>query len=133
MPPRLTELGVATNELMVGAEQLLAVTVAWAVVVAPHPLVTVIVYVVVDCGCVMSTNPLAVEKDPTPGLMLTVTPVLEVSLMVQASRTIWFPPANTEEGLAVNEVICGAGQGVTVMVTNRSALQVPFALAAVRR
>lgn len=43
LPPRLTELGVAENELMVGAAHALAVMVVWAVVVAPHPLVTVIV------------------------------------------------------------------------------------------
>lgn len=36
----------------------------------------------------MSTNPLGVEKDPTPGLMLTVTPVPEESLMDHESRTI---------------------------------------------
>lgn len=36
----------------------------------------------------MSTNPFDVENDPTPGLMLTVTPVLEVSVIAHDRRTI---------------------------------------------
>ena len=55
---------------------------------APQPLVTVSVYVIVDCGWVISTNPLAMVKVPIPGLIVTVTPVPELSVMDQASRTI---------------------------------------------
>ena len=101
----MTVLGDEVKLVTVGGEQAVAVMVTCAVVVAPQPLVAVSVYVVVDCGWVTSTKPLATVKVPIPGLIVRVRPVPEVSVMDHASRTIWLPPITTVVGLAVNAFI----------------------------
>lgn len=64
----------------------LAITVTDAGVDAPHPLVAVKLYVVVDCGWGISTNP-EEETLPIP-LILTVRPVADVSVTDQESLTV---------------------------------------------
>jgi hypothetical protein len=86
----------------------------------------------VDCGCEISTNPFGVFQVPTPAIV-TAIPVPVVSVTDQDSLTVWIPPIRTVDGLAVNELIWGAGHWATLTVTNRSMLQEPFALTAVRR
>lgn len=129
-PPIHTELGVAEKELIVAPGQALAVTVRWAVAEFPQPFLAVRVYVVVDCGWVISTKPLAPAKVPTPEIV-TLTPLPDVSLIDHARRTIWLPPIRTDDGVAVNDVMLGAGHAVTVTVTVCVRLHVPFLLSAV--
>ena len=81
----------------------------------------------------MSTKPFAIVKVPIPGLMFTVIPVPELSVMDQASRTISLPPPRTVLGFELNVLICGAGQPATVMVIVCSTLQEPLELTAVSR
>ena len=50
LPPAVTVLGLAVNELITGTGQALAVTLVCAEAVAPQPAVALMVYVVVDCG-----------------------------------------------------------------------------------
>ena len=49
--------------------------------------------------------------------MVTVSPVLDGSVMLQDSRTVWFPPWVTAFGLAPKEFMLGAGQDMAVTVT----------------
>ncbi len=99
---------------MTGTGQAAAVTLVCAVDCAPHPAVAVSEYVVVACGCPMSIKPLA-PKVPIPAIV-TLTPMPELSITVQASLTVWPPPIVTELGVAVNEFIVGDGQAVTLTV-----------------
>lgn len=69
---------------------------------------------VVDCGCGISVKPLA-GKVPIPWIV-TLVPVPELSVVVQASRTDWLPPIVTADGVAVKELIVGAGQAEAVTV-----------------
>ena len=101
----MTVLGDEVKLLIVGGEQAIAVMVTCAVAVAPQPLVTVSEYEVVDCGWLTSTKPLPRVKVPIPGLIVRVRPVPELSVMDQASRTIWLPPIRTVVGLAVKAFI----------------------------
>lgn len=71
---------------------------------------------VVDWGWVMSTKPEVVKKVPTP-LILTVTPVPDVSVTFHDSRTVWLPPTVTLLGFAEKELIVGGGHDVAVIVT----------------
>src|SRR5215216_1021659 len=81
----------------------------------------------------MSTKPLATVKVPIPGLMLTVMPVPELSVMYQVMLIISLPPPRTVLGFELNALICGAGQPATVMVIVCSTLQEPLELTAVSR
>ena len=47
---------------------------------------------------------------------VTLVPVPELSVVVQASRTDWLPPIVTADGVAVKEFIVGAGQAEAVTV-----------------
>ena len=87
LPPIQTAFGVAVKELIPGAGHAVAVTVLCALAELPHPLFAISVYVVVDCGWLMSTKPLPPAKLPTPGIV-TVKPVPVPSLTDHASRTI---------------------------------------------
>ena len=65
----------------------------------------------------MSTKLFGFVNVPTPGMVI-ITPVPEVSLMDHARRTMLLPPRSTAFGVAVKDMICGAGQPVTVTVAN---------------
>ncbi len=81
-------------------------------------------------GAGIVTEPAGAAHVPTPGIV-TVTPVPLLSVVDHDSVT--FPPAPliTVEGLATNELIVGAGHGVTLTVANWLKLHDPFALTAV--
>jgi len=115
VPPMLTELGVATNELMVGGGHAVAVIVIWEVEKAPQPFVAVRVYVVVDCGCGMSTDADVPGQVPIPAIVTEMPEPVESST-VQDKRTVWFPPMVTAFGFAVKVVIVGALQGLALIV-----------------
>src|SRR5438270_1048712 len=108
----------------------LTVTAVWAEEDAPQPFVATAVYAVVAAGWVMSTKPAPALNVPTPGEMVTVTPVPVVSATDQEMRTNWLPPEVTEGGSAVNDVNCGAAQAATVTVIVCSTSQPPPALCA---
>ena len=76
-------------------------------------MLTVSVYVVVSCGWTMSTKPVLVGQVPIPEIV-TETPVPDASVTDQARRTVWLPPIVTVLGVAVNDVIPGAGQAFAV-------------------
>ncbi len=61
----------------------------------------------------MSTKPVLVGQVPIPEIV-TETPVPDASVTDQARRTVWLPPIVTVLGVAVNDVIPGAGQALAV-------------------
>ena len=61
----------------------------------------------------MSTKPVLVGQVPIPAIV-TETPVPDASVTDQARRTVWLPPIVTVLGVAVNDVIPGAGQAFAV-------------------
>lgn len=129
-PPIVTLDGFALNEFIAGEGQLFAVTVACAEDAAPQPDVAFRVYVVVDCGCAMSTKPFGLPNVPIPGID-TVTPVPDGSVIDQARRTVAFPPIQTAFGVAVKDAIPGAGHAVAVTVLCALA-ELPHPLLAIR-
>lgn len=59
---------------------------------------------------------MVVKNVPTP-LILTVSPVPEVSVIFHASLTVWLPPTVTLFGFAEKELIVGGGQADAWIVT----------------
>src|ERR1700682_2295522 len=105
-PPIVTLLGFAVKLSTVGGGHDDAMTVVCALALVPQPTVAIKVYVVVDCGCEMSTKPLGLAKVPTPGILM-VSPVPDGSLTDHDSLTNRFPPIKTELGFEVKELIAG--------------------------
>ncbi|MGB7281757.1 MAG: hypothetical protein WBE13_05795 [Candidatus Acidiferrum sp.] len=108
LAPGAMLVGLAVNEVIVGSET--GITVSVRVLVAePALFVAVKVYVVVADGSTL-VEPLAdVEVNP-PGLM----PMLVAPLVTQLK--VLLEPESMLAGLAVNEVIVGLANVVTVMV-----------------
>ena len=80
----------------------------------------------------MSTKLLGFVNVPAPGMVI-VTPVPEVSLMDHARRTMLLPPISTAFGVAVKDMICGAGHAATLTVMNWSTSHDPLPLTAESR
>ena len=70
---------------------------------------------VFDCGCAISTKPVGLVNVPTPGIAIE-RPFPDGSVTFQAKRTVAAPPCVTALGVAVKELMVGAGQGLTVTV-----------------
>ncbi len=100
MPPRLTLVGLAVNELIVGSVGWVTVTVS-VDVTEPVVFVAVKVYVVVAVG-LRTTDPLAEVDAKVPGVTATSVAPATVQLSVVVE------PLTIEVGLAEKELMVGA-------------------------